>query len=156
MSHFEVLEVKVSKQAFEEGDTIQLITMALKPKDDEPSRWKDPGSLNLSLEERRQGVRLSLQSFPALNNPMDCSPPGWKVSRLQHWQVGSLPLAAPGKPKRRLRTSTRNISIWLHETNKWNFHFANSDCGIIYNSGLFTHSAIHIPPLLSLSHGIRH
>ena len=53
MSHFEVLEVKVSIQAFEEGDTIQLITMTLKPKDEKPSRRKDPGSLNQSLEERR-------------------------------------------------------------------------------------------------------
>lgn len=43
MSHFEVLEVKISKQAFEEGDTIQLITVTLKPKDDKPSRRKDLG-----------------------------------------------------------------------------------------------------------------
>ena len=75
----------------------------------------------------------SLQSCPTLCNPMDCSPPGssvheilqarilegvaipssrgspqpreWiHVSRRQHWQVGSLPLAPPGKLGR--------FSIW--------------------------------------------
>ena len=69
----------------------------------------------------------SFQSWPTLRNPMDCSPPGssvhgllqarvleWvamyfsrgssrprnqtHVSCLLHWQVGSLPLAPPGKP----------------------------------------------------------
>ena len=43
----------MSNHAFEEGDTIQLLTMTLKPKDDALSRWKDPGSLSRSLEERR-------------------------------------------------------------------------------------------------------
>ena len=155
MSHFEVLEVKISKQAFEEGDTIQLITVTLMPKDDKPSRRKDLGPSISPWKEDDQCVHAASAVVFDSEEPYGRGPPGWKVPRLQHWWVSSLPLAPPGKPKRRLRTSTRSISVRLYETNKGNFHFANSDFGITCNSELFIHSAIHTPPLLHVSHGLR-
>ena len=72
---------------------------------------------------------------PTLCDPMDCNPPGASVPgilqafpsrgicptqgvypsllRLLHWQVGSLPLAAPGKPTH--RTSFQNCCARSHE-----------------------------------------
>ena len=81
----------------------------------------------------------SLQSCPTLRDPMDCSPPGFTVHgdfpgknrevgchallqgifwiwglnpyllTLLHWQVGSLPLVPPEKPKF-LHTSSQSIT----------------------------------------------
>ena len=99
----------------------------------------------------------SLQSCPTLCNPVDCSSPGssvqrfsrqeyWSglpcppagvsswprdgtyISRLLHWQVGSLPLVPPWKPKRAGFLTLFNWSSVLF------FFFNNTKPSFLYGS----------------------
>ena len=89
-------------------------------------------------------VLSSLQLCPILYNPVNCSPPGSSVQGILqawilewvamlssrgsspcrdfqlHWQVGSLPLAPPGKPIEVGYISLFTIWIWIFPRNIWN------------------------------------